>query len=209
MDSQRRRGPAPGETPGVDFRLRHRHQQRRPGGGRDGPLGRGAPSFGPLTAACRTWALCRGRDSEARLRHKRRRPGGRLVSGDHAFLWTAAGGMQDLNALIDPLDPLKGVTTLADARGINNLGQIVGLGIISGKSHAFLVTPVPEPETYAMMVAGLGLLGFMLRRQSSARRDLATTRSSFDLDPALQQNGQRRRVPSPRSAHAARPAPAC
>jgi choice-of-anchor C domain-containing protein len=27
------------------------------------------------------------------------------------------------------------------------------------------VTAVPEPETYAMMVAGLGLLGFMLRRR--------------------------------------------
>jgi PEP-CTERM motif len=73
--------------------------------------------------------------------------------------------MQDLNALIDPLDPLKGVTTLVSARDINSVGQIVGFGIISGKNHAFLVTPVPEPETYAMMVAGLGLLGFMLRRR--------------------------------------------
>ncbi len=30
------------------------------------------------------------------------------------------------------------------------------------------VTPVPEPETYAMMLAGLGLLGFMARRKKSA-----------------------------------------
>jgi probable HAF family extracellular repeat protein len=41
--------------------------------------------------------------------------------GDHAFLWTPAGGMQDLNALIDPLDPLKGVTTLVSARDIKSL----------------------------------------------------------------------------------------
>jgi len=27
------------------------------------------------------------------------------------------------------------------------------------------VAPVPEPETYAMMLAGLGLLGFMRRRK--------------------------------------------
>jgi hypothetical protein len=30
------------------------------------------------------------------------------------------------------------------------------------------VSPVPEPETYAMMLAGLGLLGFMARRKKSA-----------------------------------------
>jgi hypothetical protein len=27
------------------------------------------------------------------------------------------------------------------------------------------VSPVPEPQTYAMMLAGLGLLGFRLRRR--------------------------------------------
>jgi hypothetical protein len=31
-------------------------------------------------------------------------------------------------------------------------------------NHAFL-SPIPEPETYAMMLAGLGLLGFMARRR--------------------------------------------
>jgi hypothetical protein len=29
------------------------------------------------------------------------------------------------------------------------------------------VTPVPEPETYALMLAGLGLVGFMARRRKS------------------------------------------
>lgn len=44
---------------------------------------------------------------------------------------------------------------------INNLGQISGTGTINGATRAFLLTPVPEPETYAMMLAGLFMLGFM------------------------------------------------
>jgi len=48
---------------------------------------------------------------------------------------------------------------------INNLGQISGTGTINGTTRAFLLTPVPEPETYAMMLAGLSLLGFVRRRK--------------------------------------------
>ena len=33
----------------------------------------------------------------------------------------------------------------------------------------FQAAPVPEPETYAMMLAGLGLLGFIARRRKAAR----------------------------------------
>jgi hypothetical protein len=32
----------------------------------------------------------------------------------------------------------------------------------------FSVTPVPEPETYALMMAGLGVVGFMARRRRKA-----------------------------------------
>jgi hypothetical protein len=31
--------------------------------------------------------------------------------------------------------------------------------------YAMAVTSVPEPETYAMLMAGLGLVGFMARRR--------------------------------------------
>lgn len=38
----------------------------------------------------------------------------------------------------------------------------------SGKyQDVVTVTPVPEPETYAMMLAGLGLMGFVARRRKS------------------------------------------
>ncbi len=40
--------------------------------------------------------------------------------------------------------------------------------LISSLANA--AVPVPEPETYAMMVAGLGLLGFMLRRRGRLPR---------------------------------------
>jgi hypothetical protein len=34
-----------------------------------------------------------------------------------------------------------------------------------GEIRGFLIAAVPEPETYAMMLAGLGLLGFVARRR--------------------------------------------
>jgi hypothetical protein len=33
---------------------------------------------------------------------------------------------------------------------------------------ASILAPIPEPETYAMMLAGLGLIGFMVARRSKA-----------------------------------------
>lgn len=33
------------------------------------------------------------------------------------------------------------------------------------ESANFTITPVPEPETYALMLAGLGVMGFMVRRR--------------------------------------------
>jgi len=78
----------------------------------------------------------------------------------HAFLYSG-GVMTDLNTLIDPALGW----TLTEARGINDLGQIVGYGDIGGNTRAFIMTPVPEPEIYAMLLAGLGLMGFLARRR--------------------------------------------
>ena len=35
-------------------------------------------------------------------------------------------------------------------------------------SMLFVLSPVPEPETYAMLSAGLGLIGFITRRRKAA-----------------------------------------
>jgi probable HAF family extracellular repeat protein len=57
----------------------------------------------------------------------------------HAFVWTEAAGMQDLNALI----PAGSGWLLTAATGINVVGQICGYGTstASGQVHAYLLTP--------------------------------------------------------------------
>lgn len=47
--------------------------------------------------------------------------------------------------------------TFANAAGGNDVIQVSKIG--------GTVTPVPEPETYALMLAGLGVVGFMARRR--------------------------------------------
>lgn len=39
--------------------------------------------------------------------------------------------------------------------------------VVPGVGTLLVMTPVPEPQTYALMLAGLGVMGFMARRRSS------------------------------------------
>lgn len=85
-------------------------------------------------------------------------------SRNHAFLYD--GTMHDLNDLIDPAMGW----TLDSAYDINNSGQIVGCGYVSGTSyiHAFLLIPVPESSSLLALICGLaGAGGFALRRHRS------------------------------------------
>jgi probable HAF family extracellular repeat protein len=66
----------------------------------------------------------------------------------HAFITGPDGmGMMDLNSLVD----LPGGVPLA-AKGINNSGQIIAVAI-------------PEPESYALLLAGVALIGVVVRRK--------------------------------------------
>jgi probable HAF family extracellular repeat protein len=82
---------------------------------------------------------------------------------DDAFLYSN-GTMLDLNSMI----PASSGWQLTEACAINDHGWIVGAGFNpSGQDHAFLLTPVPEPSTLALLAAGaIGLLGFAWRRQT-------------------------------------------
>lgn len=80
----------------------------------------------------------------------------------HAFITGPDGvGMTDLNSLVK----LENGTFLAGATGINDLGQIIAN---ASDGRAYLLSPVPESEIYAMFLAGLGLMGFIVRRRKTA-----------------------------------------
>ena len=78
------------------------------------------------------------------------------TGGSHAFLYQD-GSLNDLNSMIDP----SSGWILADARDINELGQIVGWGTINGDTRAYLLTPTAIPIPAAAWLFGSGLLGLV------------------------------------------------
>lgn len=71
----------------------------------------------------------------------------------HAFITDPNGaGMRDLNSMVD--QP-SGVI-LESATAINNAGKVVAVAVT-----------IPEPKSYALLLAGLALTGFMARRQKA------------------------------------------
>jgi hypothetical protein len=65
-------------------------------------------------------------------------------------------GMVDLNSVVT----LPAGTFLVEARSINDRGQILAN---ASDGPAYLLTPVPEAETYVMLLAGLDLMSFIAR----------------------------------------------
>ena len=77
-----------------------------------------------------------------------------------AFLWRPGIGMTALASLVDLTE--TGFADLAVVSDINSLGQIVGAAMHGdGLFHAYLLTPVPEPETW--IIAAVGLLCLVVR----------------------------------------------
>jgi probable HAF family extracellular repeat protein len=75
-----------------------------------------------------------------------------------AFIWDTVHGMQDLEVLSNAAG--EG-WQFHRAEAINDRGQIVGWGInAAGQEHAFLLTPVPEPSAFLLMVAACAAMAF-------------------------------------------------
>lgn len=90
----------------------------------------------------------------------------------HAFVYTEAGGMVDLNSLLDPASGWE----LHAALDINDAGTIVGLGSYKGVRTSFILSgalpaPVPEPAAWTLTLLGLAASAAAVRakRQRSPR----------------------------------------
>ncbi len=92
--------------------------------------------------------------------------GSQLLDGSGAaFIYTDSGGMVDLNTLVS----LSG-WTLDDAVGVNESGQIICQGVNANSVyHGFLLTPVPEPSTGALLFATACAAIFLARILRSQR----------------------------------------
>lgn len=81
-----------------------------------------------------------------------------------AWIWHGRSGV-DLNTLLEPAAVAAG-WHVHDASGINDQGWVSGWAVNDtlGQSRAVLLTPVPEPEPSALLVAGLIALSWAVRR---------------------------------------------
>lgn len=83
-----------------------------------------------------------------------------------AFLYDGTA-LFDLNTLI----PASSDFVLTDARGINEAGQIAATGLFTNSrtTHAFLLTPVPEPTTMLGVLAFSAGAGFLRKRATKQK----------------------------------------
>lgn len=102
--------------------------------------------------------------------------------------WTNGIALQNnsglLNDLIDAGISIKSATNTPASRSFASYGQFGNLWLVGAdfnntdgtdafKMRNLMVTPVPEPATWAMMIAGFGIIGAGLRRRRQQVAPLA------------------------------------
>ncbi len=91
------------------------------------------------------------------------------ATGYRSFIYDTAHGMLDLGSTLDPALGL----TLWGGGEINDAGQILTNGFnLAFQSHALILTPassVPEPESYALLLAGIGVIAATRRNPKLQR----------------------------------------
>jgi hypothetical protein len=89
---------------------------------------------------------------------------GLTISSVGAY-WQWNGSGYNNFAINDLVVNLNGWDLFAP-QAINDAGQIVGIGWdAQGNTRGFLLAAVPEPSSWAMLIAGFGLVGAMSRRR--------------------------------------------
>lgn len=89
---------------------------------------------------------------------------------------------QNAGTFFDLSGPLLSVGGIVGNLNLYSIGQQVyayaysgfvpGVNVGNGLEGNLQVTPVPEPETYAMLLAGLGLMAFVARRRQ--KKEMST-----------------------------------
>ncbi len=78
---------------------------------------------------------------------------------EYRDLWHPARGTILKSALI----PANSGWVFQQANGFNNSGQIAGYGTIGAQTHAFLLTPTPEPTNLSLIA--LASIPLLVRRR--------------------------------------------
>jgi probable HAF family extracellular repeat protein len=90
---------------------------------------------------------------------------GEMGSEPRAFIWSEMTGLLDLNSMV----PASSGWHLAAATEINDSGQIIGSGFLNGETRAFVMTPIPEPRSIALVALATSAI-LLFRLESSRRR---------------------------------------
>ena len=90
---------------------------------------------------------------------------------------TGSGGSLLTSGTIDPSLKEANISAIGLTSGnyyvkLNGdaLGALGGVYVFAANTEASGNAPIPEPETYAMMLAGLGAMGWIARRRAAAQK---------------------------------------